>query len=177
MGSWAWAGQVLPSNTQLRPRQGQEKSPGGSTSASEHPALGRWPPGPPSPPEVRSVHGLPWGSHSLLVDGRFLVRGSPRDSLFCPSLCSTNHALPFIPSLPAPAGSPLSISCHVFPVLQTTGRGAQLGLLPNRGERLDASLTVLSQALQRGQLGAQSHWAGCGGGPLKRTPHLCTHAG
>lgn len=114
----------------------------------------------------------------LPVGGRPLP--GERESVRLPFLSLTvfyRPCPPFIPSGPATAGSPLSISCHIFPVLQTIGRRAQRGLLPNRGERLDASLTVLSQALQRGQLGTQSHWAGCGGSHLKRTLNLYTHSG
>lgn len=94
----------------------------------------------------------------LPVGGRPLP--GRRESL---RLFSVPHCV--LPTTPSPsshhsllrAGYPLSISCPIFPVLQTIGRRAQPGLLPNQGERLDASLTVLSQALQRGQRGTQSH--------------------
>lgn len=93
--------------------------------------LGLGPPGPPWPPEVHSVRGLPWGGPSLLVEGPLPGRRESARLLFCPSLCSTNHALPFTPSAPAPAGYPLSISCRIFPVLQTMGR-SPTGLFAKR---------------------------------------------
>lgn len=53
----------------------------------------------------------------------------------CPSLCSTNHTLSFVPLRPAPAGSPLSISCHIFPVLQATREKGPAGPFAKPGRR------------------------------------------
>lgn len=75
-------------------------------------------------------------------------------------LFSVPHCV--LPTIPSPSshyslpqqGYPLSISCHIFPVLQTIREKCPAGpFLPNQGERLDVSLTISSQALQRGQLG------------------------
>lgn len=64
-------------------------------------------------PEVRSVCSCPaWGDQFLLVEGHFLV-GGVLETLSCPSLCSAIPALSLVTLPPAPAGCPLSISCHI----------------------------------------------------------------
>lgn len=72
-----------------------------------------------------STHCRGWGqqdpqhprSMQPLLGGHFLVGGSPWDSFL--SLTVFSQPYPVLPAqLPAPAG-PLSISCHIFPVLQT----------------------------------------------------------
>ena len=120
-------------------RASQEESPGRCPRASEHPACSRWPLGPPLPPEVHSAHSLSWRGHFLLVEDHRLVGRSPQDSVLWPSLCLPT-VLSLHPSLPAPVGRPLSISCHVVSVLPTTRTRVQLGPLANQGEKLDVSL-------------------------------------
>lgn len=98
-------------------------------------------------------------SHSQPFMGRPLPgrRGSVRLS-FCPSLCSTNHTLSFVPPLPAPAGYSLSVSCHIFPVLQTVREKSPAGPFAKPGR--DWTFPCFEPGPSKGSAGYQSRALG-----------------
>lgn len=156
--------------------QGWEKR-GRSISASEPPLLGLWPTG--SPRHQRSIPFSAslgeatscWWKATSWWEG-------VHETLSCPSLCSTNHTLFFIP-LPALAGCPLSISCHIFPVLQTIREksparpfakpGRKTGHFPECFEP-GPSQGLAGQSLGGYEGVQRQSLGGCEGGHLDRMP-------
>lgn len=104
-----------------------------------------------------SFRSQPFMGRPLPVGGRPLPGRRESMRLFSVPHCvlptisspSSHHSLPQ-QGIPSVLAAIFSLSSR------ERGRSAQLDLLPNQGERLDASLTISSQALQRGQLGTQS---------------------
>lgn len=141
------------------------------------------------PQAPQSLHGWVCGLLDLQHQRSILFTASPEkatscwweatswwegvpETLSCPSLCSTNHPLFFIP-VPAPAGCPLSISCHIFPVLQTVREKSPAGSFAKPGRETGHFPECFEPRPSQGSAGCQEWFlGGCEGGHLERMLHL-----